>query len=74
MAEHLGLSTYLISKDNSMFLCYVTDCHCPLTRCLYLHIPEQVEFGRELGPLLRYCILCFTGFGLPHSDQFCLVA
>lgn len=40
-----GLFRYLISMANSKILCYVTDCHDPLSGVWWLHVPEKVEIG-----------------------------
>lgn len=58
-----------MGKDFRYFL-YVTDCHGPLSWVSWLHVPEQVEFGRELALGLPYSILSFMGFELTHSYQF----
>ena len=64
-----GLSGYLISMENSRFLCYMTDCHGSLSGALWLHVPEGVELGRELAPLLLFSNLRFTRFGLIQPYQ-----
>ena len=53
-----GLSRYIITTENSRFLCYVTDCHGPLSGVSWLHVLEQV-FGRELASCLPFSILRF---------------
>lgn len=53
----------------------MTDCHGPLSRVLWLSVPEQGELGRELAPCLSFSSLRLTGFGLIQPHQvFCLVA
>jgi len=39
-----GLARYLISIENSRFLCYMTDCPGPPWSVV---VPEQVDMGRE---------------------------
>ena len=75
LAEHSGPIGYLISMENSRFLCYVTDCHGPFSGVSWLCVPDHVEFGRELAPPLLFSILSFMGFGFTQPYQFfCLVA
>jgi hypothetical protein len=38
----LGLFRYLISTENSRLLCYMTNCHGPLSGVSWLHVPNQV--------------------------------
>lgn len=59
-----GLSTCLISIENSRFVCYLTDCHGPLNGVSWLCVPQQVELGRELSPLLPFSVLRFMDFEL----------
>lgn len=61
---------YLISMENSKFLCYETDCHCPLSGVSWLHVPEQVELGRELTPLLPFNSETPQCLSLTQSHQF----
>ena len=44
-----GLSRYLISMENSRFLCYMTDCHGLLSGVPWLHVPDQVVW-QGAGP------------------------
>lgn len=64
-----GLSRCYINIENSRFLCYMTDCHGSLSGALWLHVPEGVELGRELAPLLLFSNLRFTRFGLIQPYQ-----
>jgi hypothetical protein len=43
------------------------ECHDPLCGMQWLHVPEQVELGRELAPCVPYSVLSFIGFGLTLS-------
>ena len=46
----LDLSRHLISMENSRFLCYVTDCHGPLSGVSWLCVPDQVVW-QGAGPM-----------------------
>ena len=45
-----GLSSYLISLENSRFLCSMIGCHDPLDGVSWLHVSREVDPGRELVP------------------------
>ena len=65
-----GLSRYLISTENSRFLCYMADCHAPLNGVSWLHVPDQTELAREFAPLLQSSILRFRRLGLTQPFWF----
>jgi len=58
--------------ENSGVLCYLTDCHGPLSGASWLHVSAA---GRELTPCLLVSILRFPGVRACSTLQFfCLVA
>jgi hypothetical protein len=66
LAEHWGLSRYLISMENSRFLCHVTGCHGSQWG-VSSYIPEQVGAGSLNSEIHQG--LSFQ----PYQLFFCLV-
>ena len=54
-----SLSRYLISMENSRFLCSTTGCYSPLSGVAWLHVPGPADHGLELASMpaiLNYVI------------------